>query len=152
MLEQQRVTVRRISVDERLAEDAIRLEICKLEKYDEQGEFEDTPDAWRDLTGAGEDLIVHPGTLEGGSKHRSYMEVMGVPAAELENYPWKELKEGQVFLSGEFEAREEGAGENKVTRYFISEGAQNFLQIDEEVGARTKILYHEVLAREVKHG
>ncbi len=37
-------TVRRITVDEKLSEDLIRLEVCELKKQDESGEFKDEPD------------------------------------------------------------------------------------------------------------
>ena len=37
--EEKNVTVRRITVDERLSEDLIRLEICELKKIGESGEF-----------------------------------------------------------------------------------------------------------------
>ena len=61
---------------------------------------------------------------------------------------WKDLKEGQVFLLGEFEMRQK---ETK-NHYFIRPGASSIQQIDDEVYDQTKILYYKVLGKEVSHG
>ena len=145
-------TVRRISVDERLSEDLIRLEICKLIKLGESGEFKDEPDFWRDIVQEGEEIVVHPINPEKESTKGLYTDLMSIPESQVKQFPWKDLKEGQVFLSGAFEVKEEQRGDKKVKRYFIRPGEKAFKQIDDDVKENTKTLYYEILAKGEKNG
>ena len=144
--------VRRITVDERLSEDLIRLEICELKKVGESGEFKDEPDFWRDIVQEGEEIVARPINPEKESKKGSYADLMSIPESQLEQFPWKDLKEGQVFLSGEFEVKEEQSGNKKVKRYFVRPGEKAFKQIDDDVKENTKALYYKLLAKGEKHG
>ena len=150
--EDKSATVRRITVDERLCEDLIRLEICELKKIGDSGEFKDEPDFWRDIVQEGEEILARPINPEKESKKDLYTDLMSIPESQVKQFPWKELKEGQVFLSGAFEVREEQSGDKKVTRYFIRPGEEAFIQIDDDVKENTKTLYYEILAKGEKNG
>jgi len=145
-------TVRRITVDERLSEDLIRLEICELKKTGESGEFKDEPEFWRDIVQEGEEILARPKNPGKESKKSLYTDLMSIPESQVKQFPWKDLKEGQVFLSGEFEVKVEQRGDKKVTRYFIRPGEEAFKQIDDDVKENTKTLYYEILARGEKNG
>jgi hypothetical protein len=145
-------TVRRITIDERLSEDLIRLEICELKKTSKSGEFKDEPDFWKDIVQEGEEILARPINPEEGSGKCLYTDLMSIPESQVEKFPWKDLKEGQVFLSGAFEVKEEQSGDKKVTRYFIRPGQEAFKQIDDDVKENTKTLYYEILAKTEKNG
>jgi len=145
-------TVRRITVDERLSEDLIRLEICELRKSDESGEFKDDPEYWQDSVEEGDEILARPTNQEDVSKTNLYTDLMDIPESQAKQFPWKDLKEGQVFLSGAFEVREEVSGNKKIKRYYIHPGGKLFEQIDDDVKEDTKNLYYEILAKGEKNG
>jgi hypothetical protein len=102
--------VRRITVDERLAEDLIRLGVCPL--ADGVEFFFDRSADW------GEEAEEYVGPDD-------YADVLGLSSAE--GRPWETLSEGQVFLSGEFAV----VGERGAPKYFqVSRGQAGFLRID----------------------
>ncbi len=113
MRSQEKVLVRRITVDEPLADDLIRLMICPLaggveEFFDREGDWGEEHEVW-----------VRPET---------YTQKLGIPSSEMENWPWEALTEGQVFLSGEFEI----VGDRWPDRYFkVSRRRKEFLRIDD---------------------
>lgn len=147
--------VRRISIDEQLSENLIRLEICtlRLEKLDESGEFKDEPDYWSEIATEGEESLALSIRPEKESAIGTYyIDLMSIPKSMVEQFPWKDLKEGQVFLSGEFEVREEQDRDKKVKRYYVRPGAKVFMQIDDDVKEDTKTLYYGVLAKGEKNG
>ena len=149
--EEKIATVRRITVDERLSEDLIRLEICELIKLGESGEFKDEPDFWKDIAQEGEEILARPFNPEKESQKDLYTDLMSIPESQVKQFPWKDLKEGQVFLSGAFEVKEEQSGDKKVKRYFICPGKKAFKQIDDDVKENTKTLYYEILAKGEKN-
>jgi hypothetical protein len=130
MIEEQssrKAVVRRITVDERLADDLIRLVVCRLvegveEFYDRRGEWGRERESW--------------------ARPRNYAEKLGAPP---DNIPaWDSLMEGQVFLSGEFEV----VGERDKPRWFRAcPGKQEFLRLDsvEEHKEGLKHLYSVLL-------
>ena len=77
---------------------------------------------------------------------------MSIPESQVKQFPWKDLKEGQVFLSGAFEVKEEQSGDKRVKRYFFRPGEKAFKQIDDDVKENTKTLYFEILAKGEKNG
>lgn len=143
-------SVRRITVDEKLSDDLIRLEICILSRWDDAtGEFGDDPDDWTYIEEAFPLACPSPAERAG---RRYYAELMGIPDSMVEKYPWNSLHEGQVFLSGGFRVErsaEEGA-EN--VRFFVSPGDSAFERIDDMVKQWTKTLYYEVIAGGTNHG
>jgi hypothetical protein len=150
--EEKIATVRRITVDEQLTEDLIRLEICELIKPGKSGEFKDEPDFWKDIAQEGEEIVARPFRPGKKSQKDLYTDLMSIPESQVKQFPWKDLKEGQVFLSGAFEVKEEQSGDKKVKRYFIRPGEKAFERIDDDVKENTKTLYFDVLAKGEKNG
>lgn len=144
--------VRRITVDEQISEDLIRLEICELRKHDESGEFKDDPEYWKDIVKEGDEILARPTNQGEESKKDLYTDLMAIPESQVKQFPWKDLKEGQVFLSGAFGVTEEVSGDKKIKRYFIRPGEKAFEQIDDDVKKNTKNLYYEILAKGEKNG
>ena len=145
-------TVLRISVDERLSEDLIRLEICELIRFGESKEFKDEPDFWSDIIQGGEEIVarlINPGKVIIKGPNTDMVSIL---ESLVEQFPWKDLKEGQVFLSGAFEVKEEQRRDKKVKRYFIRSGEKAIKQIDDDVKENTKTLYYEILAKGGKNG
>lgn len=144
--------VYRISVDERLSEDLIRLEICELIKPLKSGEFKDEPENWEEITSEGEEIVVKP--IEKGEKvkkgHKS--EFISISESLLTKFNWKDLKEGQVYLSGEFEIKEKKNGDQTVKRFFIYPGKRAIEKIDDVVNKNTKTLYYDTLSKGKKNG
>ncbi|MBA7703935.1 hypothetical protein ES703_112732 [subsurface metagenome] len=79
--------VRRITIDERLADDLVRILVADLKANREK--FGDEPKHWR----GEKELLVRPD---------DYQEKMGMTQANVKKWPWESLYEGQVFLQGEF--------------------------------------------------
>jgi hypothetical protein len=122
-----RVVVRRITVDEWLADDLIRLVSCRLAEGVE--EFFDRDGDW----GPEREIWAEP---------KTYARKMGVPASIAP--PWETLEEGQVFVSGEFEV----VGDRAAPDYLrVSRGRKELLRIDElqDLKETVKRLYSNVL-------
>jgi hypothetical protein len=119
--------VRRLTVDEKLSDDLIRLLVCPLAAG--RKEFRDEPDEW----GVETSVAIVPA---------NYVAVMRIPDEIAGNYPWGMLREGQVYLSGSFLVK----GDEKSPAGFVvvSEG-RNFLRIDDLVKRRIKKLYFDAL-------
>ena len=125
----QKGVVKRISVDEKLADDLIRLLVCSL--ADGIQEFSDQKNEW----GPESAVMVGPAT---------YAAAMGL--ASQKQCSWKDLSEGQVFLSGEFEI----TGSRSSPHHFrVNPGRHEFLRIDnlETFKNRTRLLYSQLLTR-----
>jgi hypothetical protein len=144
--------VRRITVDEKISEDLIRLEICELRKHDKSGEFKDDPEYWKDIVKKGKEITARPTSQKKGPKKDRYTDLMAIPKSQVKQFPWKDLKEGQVFLSGTFEVKEDMSGDEKIKRYYIRPGKKAFERIDDDVKKNTKNLYYEILAKGEKNG
>jgi len=144
--------VLRITIDERLSENLIRLEICKLVDIGNSGEFKDEPGFWKDAAKEGEEILVQSNISKHKSRKKLYTDLMSIPKSQVDKFPWKDLKEGQVFLSGEFEVKEKMIKNKNVKQYFIHPGKESFEQIDDDVKENTKNLYFEILAKGDKYG
>lgn len=121
------VPVWRITVDEKLADDLIRLLTSPLAKG--VREFYDGKNDW----GEEEECLIYPGT---------YVREMGIPESEAGEWLWADLKEGQVFLSGQFEVVGDMESPEK---FVVSPGQRNFLRIDGLVRRDIKRLYFKLL-------
>jgi len=139
--------VYRITVDERLSEDLIRLEVCKLKDKHSSEEFSDEPEIWEEVFLEGEEILARPlehaRKTEMGSKDSLELIIESL----IEKIEWKNLREGQVFLLGEYDLREDKAGKH----YYLRPDVFTFKQIDDEVYDNTKILYYNVLGKEPNH-
>jgi hypothetical protein len=118
--------VQRITVDEILAEDIIRFEVCDLKEN--VFEFLYEIDVW----GRGWGVVV---------KGDAYEMELGLP------HPWDQLEEGDVFLLGCFEVVEE---EGVPVCFRVNSERRRFLKIDEYDGFRDYVreLYSSVLRRD----
>lgn len=107
--------VRRITVDEKMGERLVRVLICSL--ADGVQEFSDQLEDW----GEEKDALMRPQT---------YAQTLGLPPGEQYQklYPWDSLSEGQVFLSGEFEASDDPQAP---TKFRVSPGRKEFVRIDQ---------------------
>jgi hypothetical protein len=122
-----RVVVRRITVDERLADDLIRLVVCRLRDGIEA--FFDRRGDW----GLERESFARP---------KDYARKLGVSPDGAP--PWETLEEGQLFLAGEFEI----VGDRASPHYFrICPGKQEFLRLDllDEYKEGVKRLYSVLL-------
>ncbi|MFH1314554.1 MAG: hypothetical protein ABIJ00_15210 [Candidatus Eisenbacteria bacterium] len=124
--------VRRITVDEKLFEDLIRLEVCNL--VDGVDLFEDASRFWQEED-EDDDVLVGPD---------NYADALGIPESLRTKFPWKDLKEGQVFLSGSFAM---SGDKNKPHTYIVKNGANEFLRIDEITREEIKELYYQAIKR-----
>ena len=104
----------RITIDERLSEDLVRLEICELAKVAEKGEFKDEPDFWKSIVQEGKEILARPINSAKKPVKNSYARLMSIPDSKVKKFPWKDLKEGQVFLSGAFVVKKKQRGGRRV--------------------------------------
>lgn len=142
--------VRRITVDERLAPDFIRLAVAHLEA-DTGDLIDDELDEWSE-----EDAeFVHSATVLEAFGLREADELLVTVASELVRQPagndpagvfWNCLEEGQVFLAGEFEIR--GGDRERPEAIVPRAGAREVLRIDRlpSVKAIHKARYTDVLS------
>ena len=136
--EEKIATVRMITVDERLAEDLIRLEICELINRDDSGEFKLEPEFWKDIAQEGEEIVARPFRPGKKSQKDLYTDLMSIPEEQVREFPWKDLEEGQVFLSGAFSIiSSNGKGGFKVGRVVLP----HCLQADFIISIQRSILF-----------
>jgi hypothetical protein len=121
--------VRRITIDERLAENLIRILVADLKPG--RKEFRDDPEYWEEEV----ELLVHP---------EDYRKKMGIPEEAATEWPWRSLYESQVFLSGGFRKI---SGEGAETKFVVDAGQRNFQCIDDVSKERVKKNYVAVLER-----
>ena len=120
-------SVKRITVDEKLEDNLVRLLICELPQGAKK--FSDEEAKWGDE----ESYFVTPD---------DYVQEMGIPRWKEKDWPWEGLREGQVFLSGNFVT----VGRSKSSRRFAAgRKRRNFLSIEHVVKEEAKRLYSEVL-------
>jgi len=137
----ERPLVRRITVDERLHEDLIRLEICSLGETRE--EFKDSPELWKVMEVEKKDKEDEDDWL---ATTENYADMMGIPQSMRSKWLWKDLREGMVFLSGDFKVVEKD--ENDLPKRFaFSPGNENFVRIDEVIKDDIARLYYEAVER-----
>jgi len=125
--ELRKVRVRRITVDEKLSDDLFRFVFCSLKKGIKK--FTDRDDEWQEER----EKLVHP---------RNYSRILYIKKSKAP--AWETLKEGQVYLSGEFEVIGE---KTKPESFKVSPGRREFLRIDnlEIIDEGVKSLYSDVL-------
>jgi hypothetical protein len=119
-------SVKRITVDEKMQDDLIRLLICELP----QGvkDFSEEEAEWSEE----KDCFVTPD---------DYDQKMGIPKSKVKHWSWESLREGQVFLSGNFVTVKRG----KHRRFAAGRKRKNFLSIEDVVKEEVKRLYSQVL-------
>lgn len=138
--------VYRITIDEKLSDDLIRLEICKLIKHSKSGEFKDEPIYWEDYTES--ETIIKPTKIN----NNLYADLSTHTKLQTKTILWKDLKEGQVFLIGAFKIKDNQKNTKIFNQYFVDPDKDEFRQIDNDVKANTKSLYYKILSKGEKNG
>jgi hypothetical protein len=107
----------RITVDERLTEDLIRIEVCHL-AYD-TNEFGDRVGEWTGARG----VFIHSD---------DYLDVMGIPDDQADQWPWESLTEGMSFIAGAFvePPAEPVEGQPAAVRFRVAPERRAFTRID----------------------
>lgn len=126
--------VKRISVDEKLEENLIRLLICGLR--DNVKFFFDNNGDW----GEEEPFEVND---------KSYLKIMGIENGKSQKIKWTDLEEGQVYLSGEFIEIFSG---NTLEKLQVKPGEKRILRFDKCIKDEIKRLYFKALGGESEHG
>jgi len=113
----------RITVDEKMGADLFRVLICGLAPG--VHEFSDRLEDW----GPEEEVWIRP---------RTFARLLGLPAEpELrEAFAWKRLSEGQVFLSGAFQAL---GDRDSPLGFRLSPGRREFLRLDQVKAFRERL-------------
>jgi len=125
--EKRRVGVRRITIDEKLADDLFRVVWCWLKPG--TSTFRGRVDEWQDE----QEVWVTP---------RTYARALYTTKAQAP--PWDTLQEGQVYLSGEFTVVGDPA---QPESFAVSPGQRRFLRIDQldVIDAGVRALYSDVV-------
>ncbi len=119
--------VRRITIDEILSGELMRILVSSLGK---SGEFSD-----KDFEAEEEETFATP---------EDYIEIMGVTYKR--RYPWTYFEEGQVFLSGHFKVLKRGSKKKPLETYKAGwKIRRNFRRIDWSVKKTVKELYEKAL-------
>lgn len=124
-----KVIVRRITVDEKLSEDLIRVLVSSLKEGIKK--FRDKMEYWEEEN----EELVRPD---------SFVKKMGIPFSEKKKFKWENLREGQVFLSGAFDVVDI---KKPPGRFEVNPKRKEFLNIDALVKKDIKKLYFRVLGR-----
>jgi len=123
------VIVQRITIDEKLSEDLIRLLVSSLKGGIKK--FRDQMEYWEEE----KEELVRPD---------SFAKKMGIPISEKKNFKWQNLREGQVFLSGAFDAVDIKKPPGK---FEVNPRRKKFVSIDALAKKDIKKLYFRVLGR-----
>lgn len=123
------VIVRRITIDEKLSEDLIRVLISPLKKGIKK--FRDQMEYWEEE----KEELVRPD---------SFAKKMGIPFAKKKQIQWDNLREGQAFLSGTFDVVDT---KKTAGKFEVNPRRKEFLSIDALAKKDIKKLYFKVLGR-----
>ncbi len=123
------VLVQRITIEEKLSEDIIRVLISLLKGGIKK--FRDQMECWEEE----KEELVRPD---------SFAKKMGIPISEKKNFKWQNLREGQVFLSGAFDVVDI---KKPPGMFEVNPKRKEFLSIDALVKKDIKKLYFKVLGR-----
>lgn len=132
--EKQTSPVYRITVDERLTNDLMRILIAGLKP--DRITFNDDRGHWDEE----EEFMVGPD---------DYQRTMGLTPASVKQWPWKNMLEGQVFLRGRFQDSRGRPGEFVVDTKMKQ---TNFQRIDYFSKNRVKNIYLSALERSNSNG
>lgn len=126
--------VLRITIDERLADDLVRVLAAKLKGN--VTAFNDDPEYWEEE----EELLVQPD---------NYQKEMGMTQDNAKTWPWDKLQEGQVFLLGRFQINR---SRKAPTMFRVDPRRRYFRRIDHLIKNLVKKKYLTALERSVLYG
>lgn len=119
--------VYRITVDEKLGENLIRLLIASLKQGVKT--FNDDAKYWNEE----KEKLVEP---------NNYQTIMEITRIKAKEWSWDRLCEGQVFLAGEFKINHD---RNTLAMFDVNPGRKNFRHINSEIKDTTKEKYLKAL-------
>ena len=120
----------RITVDERLSDDLVRVLFAELKTVSNESFFDDTINSWKEE----KILLVNPET---------WIKKLSVPSSYTEKYPFSSLYEGQVFLCGNITLNR---SKNSNKRFKINKSpAIKLLPVTSYVKEDIKMLYRNAL-------
>ncbi|MFC1508250.1 hypothetical protein ACFL60_01015 [Candidatus Omnitrophota bacterium] len=119
--------VYRITVDEKLSENLLRLLLASLKQGVKT--FNDDSEYWNEE----KEILVEP---------KNYQTIMGVTRVKAKKWSWDRLCEGQVFLSGEFKIDNDPT---TLAMFDVNPGRKNFRHINFEIKDNSKEKYLKVL-------
>jgi len=132
--EKQTAPVRRITIDEKLGDNLIRILIANLK--DKTAIFSDDSIYWKEEK---EDFV----------RREDYQSKMEIPDENVEEWPWARLHEGQVFLSGRFQMHDNLGAK---TAFVVDLQRRNFQRIDQLFKDSFKRKYLAALERSTSDG
>ena len=125
--------VYRITIDEKLGQDHIRILVATLKA--DKLTFKDDPDYWSEE----EISHIYPD---------DYGDLLRLSGVNFREWIWEKLKEGQVFLAGEFEPPQSFEDETFIK---VKSGLNSFMRIDPFIKGWIKQKYLLALQRESQH-
>lgn len=132
--EEQTSLVHRITIDEKLEDDLIRILIANLKNN--VTTFSDDSTYWEEE----EELFV---------RSDNYQKKIGMTRDNAKKWPWDNLYEGQVFLIGRFRVTRNRGAE---TTFVVDVKRRNFQCIDRLIKEHVKKKYLAALERSISDG
>ena len=126
--------VRRITVDEKLADGLFRVLITALKD---------------DITEFNDDLLFWGEECERLIQPNNYHQILDMTKRNVQTWPWESIFEGQVFLQGRFRIKR---NQRSKTLFVVDRRRRNFRRIDPMIKQQIKKNYLDVLERRISDG
>lgn len=151
-----KIKVYRITVDEKMDDNTVRLLVCPLvhniEKFADKKTMQiritDRARNWDEER----DFFVKRNNFE------ELLPTLGLVPENVKDFVWENIHEGQIYLLGEVtrematkQESEENDDKKVFTRFIVDTGKANFYRIDEEVKETIKRLYFSTVRGRRKH-
>lgn len=145
------IKVFRITVDEKLSDDYIRLMICPLIKNIK--DFADKETKKTVITDRRRNWDQEEEMYITSENYKDILKMLGLNKKHVEQISWGSLNEGQVYLLGNFRIEEIKRENTKRTmkRFILDTHKVSFEQIDEYVNDTIRRLYFSTLRGRRKH-
>lgn len=139
------IKVFRITVDEKLSDDYIRLMICPLIKNIK--DFADKETKKTVITDRRRNWDQEEEMYITSENYKNILGILGLNKKHIEQISWGNLNEGQVYLLGNFRIEEIKRENTKRTmkRFILDTRKASFEQIDEYVNDTIRRLYFSTL-------
>lgn len=157
-----KIKVFRITVDEKLSDDYIRLMICPL--IENIKDFADKETKKIVITDRRRNWAQEEEMYITSENYKDILGMLGLNKKHVEQIPWDDLSEGQVYLLGNFRIEEIkkriNLNQSKIhkedtkrtaKRFILDARKINFKQIDKQVNDTIRRLYFSTLRGRRKH-
>lgn len=151
-----KIKVYRITVDERLDNNTVRLLVCPVVQGIEK--FADKKTGEIAVTDRARNWDEEKDFLVKRDNFTELLPTLGLMAEKVKDFVWENIKEGQVYLLGEVnrvmasKSKSEEDADNKViARFIVDQGKANFFPIDDMVKDTIKRLYFSTLKGRREH-